>query len=307
MLRVLSPGLLTTVQDLGRPGYGAFGVPPSGALDEEALVRANLLAGNAPGAAALELSFQGPELEALEPTRVALAGGDFGPAPGRVLRLASGDRLDLSRPSGGPRAVLAVEGGLDVPLVLGSRSTCLPGRFGGLQGRRLRRGDILRSLPPPDPARGRRGPVTPSAEPAEPAPPVTILRVLAGPHLALLPPDAAAALHESTLVLSPESNRTGFRLSGEVRLEDRGALRLPSYPTAPGTIQLTGSGQLLVLLADRPTTGGYPWVATLVRADAGRLVRLWPGARVRLCPVPLAEARRLLAEREERMPLAEGA
>ena len=136
-LLVLEPGLLTTVQDLGRYGWASFGVPAAGALDEEALRFANRLVGNAENAAALEITLVGPVLRAAGDLDLAVAGGEFGPAPGRAVRVADGEVISLVSRPGATRAIAAVGGGIDVPLVLGSRSTCVSGRFGGFQGRRL--------------------------------------------------------------------------------------------------------------------------------------------------------------------------
>jgi len=129
-LLALEPGLLTTVQDLGRHGWAAFGVPAAGALDEEALRLANRLVGNDDGAAALEITLVGPVLRASGALDVAVVGGSFGPAPGRVLRLGDGDVVSFSAARGAARAIVAAAGGFDVPVVLGSRSTCLSARFG---------------------------------------------------------------------------------------------------------------------------------------------------------------------------------
>ncbi len=146
ILRVLSPGFLTTVQDAGRPGLGSSGIPRGGALDAEALFAANVLAGNRGEEAGLEAWYVGPRLLASAPVAVVVAGGPFGPSPGRVVELGAGDEITI-RPSGtaGPsaRCVVAVSGGIDVPPLLGSRSTLLSAAFGGLDGRALRSGDEL--------------------------------------------------------------------------------------------------------------------------------------------------------------------
>ncbi|MGA7992819.1 MAG: hypothetical protein WCC53_15400, partial [Thermoanaerobaculia bacterium] len=150
-LLIVEPGLLTTVQDLGRPGWGAWGVPAAGALDEEALRVANRLVGNPSDAAALEITLSGPVLKAVGDLDLAVVGGAFGPAPGEVLPLDDGRTLALTAGPGAVRAVVAVSGGIDVPKVLGSRSTCVSARFGGFQGRRLRKGDVLAVGTPPGP------------------------------------------------------------------------------------------------------------------------------------------------------------
>jgi antagonist of KipI len=298
-LEILEAGLLTTVQDRGRPGWGAFGIPPSGALDDEALRLANALVGNPDGAAGLEITLLGPTLRATGDVAIAVVGGAFGPAPGRVLPLADGESValraqDPARASA--RAVVAVAGGLDVPVLLGSRSTCVVARFGGLHGWPLRRGD---GLPVGPAARAPR-----AAAALEPLPwsgDVT-LRTVPGPQASLFGAPACETFFGSAFRLLPESNRIGARLSGPAIRGDAAAIRdLPSEGTALGSVQITAEGQPIVLLNERPTTGGYPKIATVIAADLGLLVRARPGAAIRFARVTMEEARRLAAAREERI------
>lgn len=290
-LFVIEPGALTTVQDLGRAGWGAWGVPASGALDEEALRLANRLVGNPPGAAALEVTLQGPVFKAIGDALLAVVGGAFGPAPGEVIRVEDGKTLALAAGPGAVRAIVAVAGGIDVPQVLGSRSTCVSARFGGFQGRRLQKGDVL-SIGEPfgAPLPGRAN------VPRPPAGDVT-LRAMPGPQEDLFDPEARAAFWAAAWRVLPESNRMGIRLRGE-SLGFVETSALPSEGTAPGAVQITAEGQPIVLLAERPTTGGYPKIATVTSADLGLLARTAPGRIVRFERIPVDEARRLLAERE---------
>ncbi len=298
-LLVREAGLLTTVQDLGRPGRGALGVPAGGALDKEALRIANLLVGNPEETAGLEITVLGPTFEALGEIDLAVSGGAFGPEPGRVIKVRGGERVEL-RPraagSGPARAVVAVAGGIAVPLVLGSRSTCVSAGFGGLDGRPLRKGDVVTVGEPfSAPCREARIPELPAAD-------EITLRVLPGPQAGDFGEEATAIFHSSAFRIRPESNRIGFRLEGpKVAGDARAIEELPSEGTPLGAVQVTADGQPIVLLAERPTTGGYPKIAAVVAADLGLLVRAQPGSRVRFAPVALAEARRLLAEREERI------
>lgn len=290
-LFVVEPGVLTTVQDLGRPGWGAWGVPASGALDEEALRLANRLVGNPEDAAALEITLSGPTFTAIGDLVVAVVGGPFGPAPGEVLRVEHGKTLALAAAHGAARAVVAVAGGIDVPKVLGSRSTCVSARFGGYQGRRLQRGDVLavgEPFGPPLPGRAN-----------VPKPPAgdVVLRAMGGPQEDLFDPGARAAFWAGAWRVLPESNRMGIRLRGQ-SIGNVETAQLPSEGTAPGAVQITADGQPIVLFAERPTTGGYPKIATVAAADLGLLARTAPGRTVRFERIAVDEARRILAERE---------
>jgi len=298
-LLVREAGLLTTVQDLGRPGWGSLGIPPAGALDPEALRVANLLAGNDEEAAGLEATIVGPVLSAIGDVDLAVAGGAFGPFPGRVVRLRDGDTvpfLAAETGRGAARAAVAVAGGIDVPEVLGSRSTCVSAHFGGLHGRPLRKGDLLPV------GRSRRAPRLDAAALEMPSENEITLRVLPGPQAHLFGDEAVRIFYGEPFRLGPDSNRIGFRLEGSAVPGDLTAIEaLPSEGTALGSVQITADGQPIVLLAERPTTGGYPKIATVARADLGLLVRAQPGATVRFEKTTPGEARRLLQEGEERI------
>ncbi len=293
-LLVLETGLMTTVQDLGRHGWGAFGVPVAGALDEEALRLANRLVGNDDGAAALEITLVGPVLRASGAVDVAVAGGSFGPAPGKVIALEDGDVVSFTAARGAARAVVAVAGGIDVPVVLGSRSTCLSARFGGFQGRRLLRGDFLAAAPPGAPPL-----LEAAADLTEPGDDVT-LRAFPGPQEAEFDEAARAVFWGSRFRISPESNRMGLRLTGPSLGLQETATRA-SEGTTRGTVQVTADGQPIVLLAERPTTGGYPKIAVVAAVDLGLLARTPPGRSVRFERIPVTEARRLLVARDARL------
>jgi len=296
-LEILEPGLMTTVQDRGRFGLGAWGVPAAGALDAEALAVANLLVGNREGEAALEITFTGPVLKARGAVEIAVAGGAFGPAPGRVLRLEDGETVALWPGAGAARAIVSVAGGIDVPLVLGSKSTSFAAGFGGFEGRRLQKGDIL---PLGIPAG------TPLARPALPDlrgmdEQEVFVRVLPGPQEGLFSEATQAAFFSAPYRLLPESNRIGFRLSGPPVAAAGGAGELPSEGTAIGSVQVPADGQPIVLLAERPATGGYAKIGSVIAVDLSRLVRARPGSLVRFARTTVDEARRLFLERRERM------
>ncbi len=300
-LIVREAGLLTTVQDLGRPGWGAVGIPAGGALDPDALRVANILVGNPEGAAGLEITLLGPALTARGPIDLAVAGGDFGPAPGRVISLHDGETLAL-RPReagrGSARAAVAFAGGIDVPELLGSRSTCVVARFGGLHGGPLRTGDVLALGAPCGLSHDG------TSAPPLPALPEFTLRVLPGPQAGFFGAGATDLLFSSAYRLRSESNRMGARLAGPViRGDPEAAGEMASEGTALGAVQIPPDGQPIVLLNERPTTGGYPKIGTVIAADLPLLVRAQPGAAVRFARVSLDEARRLLSEKEERIRL----
>lgn len=317
VLEVVDPGLQTTVQDAGRPGLGAFGVPRAGACDPTALAVANLLVGNRPDAPVLECTIVGPELLVLRDVVVGIAGADLGAVArpsGRRLStagahaLAAGERLVLpGSPVGaggaGSRACLAVPGGFEVPVVLGSASTSLVGGFGGFGGRALRRGDRLVAPGPNLDDRRLAGHRWPTDLPL--AGPEDQVAVLAGP--AADGPAGRAALTvlvETAWRVASASDRRGLRLDGPSLHLDASADG-PSHGVPVGTIQVTPSGQPLVLLPDAGPTGGYPVLAVVASADLPIIGQARPGGTLRFRLVDLDEAR--AAERDRRHRLASGA
>ncbi len=306
VLEVLSPGALTTVQDAGRWGYQAQGVPISGALDQTALAAANLLLGNPPGAAALELTLLGPKLKALAPLRLALAGADLGPridgrpAPlGQVLALEPGQVLSFSGPRGGARAVLALEGGVWSPVMMGSRSTYLLGRL----GEALQKGQTIAAGPPgppasPPPPAGAGLPpglITPPGAEVE-------VRVLAGPNLEFFGPQGWEAFLASAFRVTEKSDRRGMRLEGEsIALAPGMPDSILSEPNTPGVVQVPSGGQPIIQLREQ-TVGGYAKIATVISADLDLLARVLPGTRLRFRQVTLDQA--LAAARERARALA---
>jgi biotin-dependent carboxylase-like uncharacterized protein len=300
------------VQDLGRFGFGtaleSSGVPAGGAFDPWAARAANRLVGNADTDALLELTLSGPTLRFRGDAVVALVGDDFdfriaGEARMRneSLRVAAGATLEIGRARSGARAWLAIDGGLDLPVVLGSRATELATGFGGHEGRALRRGDVLWCFPSTENFVFRRvvsGQLElADRDPVSPA----VLRILPGPDERLLALDAATAFAGREWRVSPRSDRRGVRLDGEAIAQRAPAAAggigsSRSIPMLPGAIELTPAGEPIVLGVDAPVTGGYPWIAQLIEADRGRLAHLAPGARVRFDVVELAAAERALAE-----------
>jgi antagonist of KipI len=319
-LKVLKPGLLTTVQDSGRYGLQHLGVVPCGAMDTVALELANALVGNDPGDAALETTVLGPELLFEQETLIALCGAECkatlytsplqSPAfpLDRPVLVPAGARLAVGRAVRGSRAYLAVAGGIRVEPVLSSRSTCLPAGFGGMQGRAVRAGDILPLVADAAKLSASRyaklaRQATASAgvktvrwsAPALTAPerePVT-LHALEGRHYALFDAASQRAFFEATWRISPDSNRMGFRLTGGPALAPAKALEILSEPTCLGTVQVPANGAPIALLADHQTTGGYPKIAEIAGADVPRLAQLAPGGTVRFGRCTLEETREL--------------
>ena len=291
-LEVIAPGLHSTVQDLGRFGCQRFGVPVAGALDAEGLALANALVGNPRDTAALEILHAGPTLAvAAEAVRVVLAGAEAemalvgGPriAPWRSIRLVRGERLRIGALSGSATAYLAIAGGLALAPVLGSLSTYVRGRLGGLEGRPLAAGDRLPLAAASAEPGMERGLERPPSAPQGP------VRVVLGPQADHFTAEAIETLLDAEFTVSAAADRMGMRLDGP-RLTHRGAYDIVSDGIATGAIQVPGSGQPIVLLADHQTTGGYPKIATVIAADLPRLGRLRPGDRLRFTAVEAAEA-----------------
>jgi KipI family sensor histidine kinase inhibitor len=308
VLEVLRPGAFTTVQDMGRWGYQYLGVPVSGALDSFSLAAANLLVGNPPEAAALEITLLGPRLKVLAPVRIAVVGAELGPrldgrpAPqGRALSLQPGQVIDFSGPPRGARAVLAVAGGISSPVMLGSRSVYPLGLLGGP----LQRGQVLHAGPEPP------APVAHTLEPElVPVPQGELtLRVVPGPNQELFTPAGQRTFYSSAYQLTQQSDRRGMRLQGPaVELDPRMPSSIVSEPITPGVVQVPAGGQPIVQLREQ-TVGGYAKIATVISADLDRLARALPGTRLRFQPVTPEEgyaAARRCAQRLARLARALG-
>lgn len=284
---VVRPGLLDTVQDLGRPGYRQLGIPEGGAADREALIRANRLVGNEDGEAGIEFSLHGPVLSFPEGSMVSLTGARFEVnCSGRAVNwnetlvLGLGEKLVLGRALDGCRGYMAVAGGIRSEPVLGSLATFLPGAFGGLQGRQLKAGDEL-LVGKNQRFRTGRASVMRDTGP---------LRVVAGPKLGAFAEGALITLFSGYFVVGARSDRTGIRLQGP-ELQTCGLESLPSQGVLPGTIQVPQDGQPIILGWDGPVTGGYPVIAGVITADLARVAQLKPGDRVSFMAIDPDEAR----------------
>jgi biotin-dependent carboxylase-like uncharacterized protein len=303
-LFVVTPGMLTTVQDLGRPGYQALGVPVCGALDAASLRLANALVGNPEGTGALEIRFVGPTLRVAAPSlRVALAGTatpveilggrSIKVDAGRSLTLKRGDVLRVGAVGDTSCCYLAVEGGFTLPAPFGSQSTYDRGGFGGLDGRALRETDRLPLARGAATVRPEVGLVDLS-DPDAAAP----IRVVLGPQDNYFTEAGIRTLLEAEFTISPQSDRMGLRLDGPT-LEHSLGYNILSDGIATGAIQVPGTGKPIVLLADHQTTGGYPKIATVISADLARLGRMRPGHKFGFAAVSVAEAEQARRRQED--------
>ncbi|HEX2528211.1 MAG TPA: biotin-dependent carboxyltransferase family protein [Geminicoccus sp.] len=313
-LEVKKPGLATTVQDLGRPGYYHLGIPLSGAMDQAALIAANLLVGNEAGAAGLELVFMGPELLFRDDAVVAITGAEMPPkvdgepqSTWKAFTVKAGQTLSFDYLRKGARAYLAIAGGIDVPVVLGSRSTYALGALGGFEGRKLAEGDVVQTgSAGSSTAAGRSLSPELRRTDAEPA----RLRMLPGLYWHRITEAAGQKFFADTWKVAPEADRIGYRFKGGTPLEfvprepPFGAGSDPSnivdacYPY--GSIQVPGGTEPIVLHRDAVSGGGYFMLGTVISADMDLIAQLQPHKPVQFIEVGMEEA---LAARAERTAL----
>ena len=307
-IRILNPGLSTTVQDLGRPGFYHLGIPISGGMDRFALRAANMLVGNDEAAAVLEAVFLGPQIEFTQAASVAVTGGELPPkvngaerATWEAFAVKAGDILSFGYLKAGARGYIAISGGIDVPLTLGSRSTYTLGALGGLDGRALKAGDSL-ALGPGGKGGGsipvalRRGP----GDPAE-------LRMLPGLYWHRITAEAGKQFFADTWKVAPEADRIGYRFRGGKALDfvprtaPFGAGSDPSnivdacYPY--GSVQVPSGTEPIVLHRDAVSGGGYMMLGTIISADMDLIGQLQPHSPARFVEVTLDQA---LAARHDR-------
>ncbi|GAA3409242.1 biotin-dependent carboxyltransferase family protein [Paenibacillus hodogayensis] len=324
---IIRPGLLTTVQDLGRPGFQKLGVAVGGAADAVSLRTANLLVGNAEEEAALELTLGGVALRFEADTLLAVCGADFSPAldgipfpQSRPVAVRRGSVLEFGVSRQGLRTYVAAAGGFAVPKVMGSASTYTRGGFGGFAGRALQAGDVV-PVGPPGERSARLGRVllrsagTDSGDAGFGCPYLStswfasdvagivrqndrrIIRVLRGEHFERFDADSREKLFRQPFVVDPRSDRMGSRLSGPA-LQLSAPLELLSEGVSHGTVQVPPDGQPIVLLADRQTTGGYPQIAHVASVDLPAVAQTKPGEQIRFREIGREEAEWLLVRRE---------
>ncbi len=314
MIRVLKAGLLTTVQDLGRPGYQQYGVAVGGALDSFSARVANLLTGNDDNAAVLEMAQTGPELLCADETLVAWCGADFVAQVGgqplpreRAVRVAAGETISFGPARSGLRAWLAFAGGIDVPPVLGSRSTYRRAGIGGYKGRSLAAGDSLKLGEPSGRATAwltsleaaRQRATTWSVQPkylGRMAPPERV-RAMRGPEWDWFTPEAQQAIFSTSWQATKEADRMGVRLDGPglALVQPR---EMISSCVNTGVVQVPAGGQPIVLLPSRQSVGGYPRLAAVAAVDIGRCSQLRPGERLQFQEITVAAAHELYLARE---------
>jgi len=314
MISVLKPGLLTTVQDLGRPGFQQYGIVVGGALDALAARTANLIVGNSDAAAVLEMAQTGPDLRFAQDTLVAWCGADFEARLGpellprdRAVRVAAGETISFGFARSGLRAWLAVAGGIDVPLVMGSRSTYRRAGIGGHEGRPLVAGDRVKLLPPGDWAKqivaslqsAKRRATAWTVRPetmGKPAAAGTV-RAVRGPEWDWFTGEAQHVFFATDWQATREADRMGVRLEGPA-LELVKPREMISSPVNAGVVQVPAAGQPIVLLPSRQSVGGYPRLAAVAAVDVRRFTQLCPGDKVRFQEISLATAHELYLVRE---------
>lgn len=283
MIEVISAGLFTTLQDGGRWGYQAFGMPVAGVMDHFAFRVANILAGNPEGAAVLEITFSGDTFKFRQDAFVAVCGADMAGTLNGVpivnwssFAVTAGSELYFGYVQKGCRAYLAVNGGIDVPPVLGSRSTYTRAAIGGHEGRKLRAGDLLKI--------GGKALKTPAAcalpEKYRPAYTAAItLRVLPGPQDDLFTAEGLATFFNSSYIVANDSDRMGYRLEGP-KIAHKAGADIVSDALSQGAVQVAGNGMPIVMMADRQTTGGYAKIGTVIGSDLMWLAQAKPGDTV---------------------------
>ncbi|MFW6376455.1 MAG: 5-oxoprolinase/urea amidolyase family protein [archaeon] len=289
-IEILDPGSFTTVQDLGRTDYQKYGIPPSGAIDPYSLQVANLLVGNERGEAALEATISGPTVEFREETWFAVTGPGWVPRlndaeipPWRSVRAESGDRLSFDEVDEGARAYVAVAGGIDVPSILGSKSTNVRAELGGFEGRALQAGDVLEV--------GEGATPAPQEVPERyrPDPYFDDVRVVLGPQDDHFTDAGIETFLDATFTVKSESDRMGIRFDGPAIEHSKGA-DIVSEGTAAGAVQVPENGQPIALLGDRQTTGGYAKIATVIEADLTTLAQMRPADEASFREVSLETA-----------------
>lgn len=314
MIRILKSGLLTSVQDLGRPGFQQYGIVVGGALDTFAARVANTIIGNEENDAVLEIAQTGPDVQFTEDTVIAWTGGDFAATIGaeplprdRAVRVAAGEMVSFGVARNGLRAWLAVAGGIDVPLVMGSRTTYRRANLGGHEGRPLRAGDKLKTFAPPETGRallrslqagGRRATmwtVRPETM-GKPAPAGTV-RAVPGPEWEWFTDAAQRDFFAANWTATREADRMGVRLQGPALTLVK-PREMISAAVNTGVVQVPSAGQPIVLLPSRQSVGGYPRLAAVAGVDIGRFAQLRPGETVRFEKIKVSTAQELWLLRE---------
>lgn len=295
IFNVKKPGLLTTVQDHGRIGYQQYGIVTAGAMDSFSMNIANFLVGNPGDEAVLEVTIMGPVLEVMGDAVLAICGGNLTPKVNgqkvsmwKSFEVKEGDMIEFGQPDEGARAYVSVAGGLDIPVIMGSKSTYLKAGLGGFEGRALKKGDVLKRN---SDVSGRSGKALHPEEIPVYQKELEV-RVVMGPHLHAFTDEAVEAFLSSTYEVSPQSDRMGYRMSGP-ELEHETSADIISEAIPLGGIQVPANGEPIILMADRQTTGGYARIATVISEDIAYLAQAMPGCKVRFRDISVEESQEI--------------
>jgi len=298
---VLIPGGYTTVQDAGRYGYQQMGIPVSGVLDYFAFRSANLLVGNPENSAVLEITVMGPRLEILMDTDLSVTGAEMAiilndqPVESwKSLRTRSGDILEIQQVKSGCRAYLAVSGGIEVPAVMGSRSTYVGGKLGGYKGRPLKEGDTIQSGDVKLLNKPRQMPHEMIPE----YPPEILIRAIPGPQDHFFK-EGLEVLFQSDFMVSAKADRMGYRLQGpKIKVREAMPKSIISEPSMPGGVQVPADEQPIILLVEQ-TVGGYTKIVTVISTDLPKVAQATPGDTIRFENVTLERAHSLYQEQQK--------
>ena len=302
---VENPGIQTTVQDEGRFGYQQFGVSPAGPMDTQSFYIANILAGNRRGESALEITFMGPELKFEKDNIIAVTGANVSPSVNgeaipmyQAVLVHAGDTLSFGVASGGSRAYIAFSGGLDVPVVMGSKATLMRNKLGGVEGRKLEKGDRIgfccpRTTLPNMEMRRMEPEVFPQGD--------ITLRVVTGPQDSAFTEEEVRKFFWYSAVITNESDRMGIRLEREEPLKHIKDGNILTDGVAFGSIQVPTNGQVIIMMADRQTTGGYTKIGTVISVDLPKLAQAQPGYKVHVVRVGIQLAQELYLRNKKKL------
>lgn len=300
---VINPGAYTTVQDRGRFGFQQMGIPITGVLDTFAYEVANLLVGNEADCAVLEITLTGPLLEVQLEAEVAITGARIGITLNQTemrgwhsFRVRPGDKLEIQQVHHGCRAYLAVSGGFDVPLIMGSRSTYVGGKIGGFNGRSLQQGDALKVIPKKLPQKSRKLPSTFIPEDQS----EILLRAILGPQDNFFK-NSLEDLLKAEFIVSPKADRMGYRLLGpKISIDDDMPKSIISEPSMPGGVQIPADEQPIILLVEQ-TVGGYAKIVTVIFSDIQKIAQATPGDPIQFELVDLSTAHSLYHDYKQKM------
>lgn len=304
-LKIITPGLLTTIQDKGRIGYQQFGMPVAGAMDEYSLRIGNILLQNKEYEAALEITMLGPQIEFNINTVIAITGGNLQPKINdievemwRTLKINKGDKLSFGKVKEGIRSYICFYGGIEIPEVMGSKSTYIKAGVGGINGRALKSGDEIYLIKKgEDFNRILNRKIKESYIPKFTG--IYNIRVILGPQEEYFTENGINKLLSSTYEVTNECDRMGYRLSGE-KIEHKEGADIISDGIALGSIQVPGHGMPIIMMADRQTTGGYTKIATVISPDIALLAQAKPGEKINFTKVSIEEGHNILKEYEDK-------